>query len=311
MAFDVSVLSTYIDDNKFGLLTQLQSTAGLAGVVRMVPKIKSASNVHFLGNSVVFQDDTCSYNSSGTTPLTEKVLQTGAIAIMESICVKDLNGKWLETQVRQGAAGEEAIPEMVAKAWVEKRLNGINRALTIADFQGDITSPTANLQKYDGLLKLVDADGTVVDGNVNGVNVATGITAANVISILQGMFTSRPEELRGENDNVSLWLGQEIYDLYKIALINANLFSYIPENQNDRLFGTNVVLRPTVGLNGTNRLLMFDNENVIVGMDGAQDADNLDIWYSKDDREHKSLVALKRGIQFGFGNEIVEFTLVP
>lgn len=310
MSFDIGALSTYIDDTKFGLLTQLQSTSGLAGVVRMMPGIKSSSDVHFLSTDVTFQDDACSYNAADTTPLTVKNLAVGAIAVMEDICVKTLNATWLETQVRAGAAGEEAIPEMVATAWTEKKLNRLARAIAIADFQGDTLSGTANLNKYDGLLKLVDADGTVEDGNTGGVTVATGVTAANIIAILQAMWLARPEELK-ERENVSLWMPQEFYDLYVVALINANLFHFKGEDGETKLFGTDVTLRPTVGLNGTDRMVMTHDDNIVVGLDAEGQSDNLEVWYSKDDRINKSLVAFKRGIQYGYGNEIVEFTLVP
>jgi hypothetical protein len=46
-------------------------------------------------------------------------------------------------------------------------------------------------------------------------------------------------------------------------------------------------------------------------MDGDSDEDNLDIWYSKDDRVNKMNITFKRGVQYAFGSEIVEFTLVP
>ncbi|NRB64036.1 MAG: hypothetical protein HRU40_13600 [Saprospiraceae bacterium] len=310
MSFDVSGLTTYIDETKFDLLTQLQSTSGLAGVVRMVPGIKGSSNVHFLDTTVTFQDDACSYNSVDSTPLTEKNLAVGAIAIMEDVCVKTLNQTWLETQVRAGDVGEQDIPQIVAEAWTNRKLNAVANAIAIADFQGDTASGTANLNKYDGLLKLVDADGTVIDGNTGGVTVATGVTAANIISILQGMFLSRGEFLRGRDD-VSLWIPEDWYELYIIALINTNNFNYTAEDGDTVLFGTNVVLRPSKGLTGLDRAIMTYNDNIIIGADMDMEEDDLRLWYSQDDRVNKSLITFKRGIQYGYGNAIVEFTLVP
>lgn len=305
MAFDVSALTNYVDETKFGLLTQLQSTAGLADFVRMVPGIKGSANVHFLNTSVTFAADGCNYTPADATALTERNLAVGAIAIMEDICLKVLNQTWLETQLRAGAAGEEAIPQMVATAWTSDKMNKLARQIAISDFQGDTTSVTNNLSYYDGFIKIADADADVVDGNTGAV---TSVTAANIIEVLQAMYLARPEVLREKSD-VVLTLSQEWYDLYVVALINANLYHYKGDDSVVKLFGTDISLKPTVGLNGTNRMFMFSSENVIIGLDAEGESDKLDVWYSKDDRINKSLITFKRGVTIGFGNEIVEFTL--
>lgn len=305
MAFDVSALTNYVDETKFGILTQLQSTAGLADFVRMVPGIKGTANVHFLDSSVTFQADGCNYNPADVTALTEKPLAVGAIAIMEDICLKVLNQTWLETQLRAGAAGEEAIPQMVATAWTSNKMNKLARQIAIADFQGDTTSVTNNLSYYNGLIVQLDADASIVTGNTGAV---VSVTAANIIAVLQAMYLARPEVLRSKED-VVLTLPQEWYDLYVVALINANLYHYKGDDSVVNLFGTSIALKPTVGLNGTNRMFMFSAENVVIGLDAEGESDKLDVWYSKDDRINKSLITFKRGVQYGFGNQIVEFSL--
>ena len=56
---------------------------------------------------------------------------------------------------------------------------------------------------------------------------------------------------------------------------------------------------------------MTYNDNIIIGADMDMEEDDLRLWYSQDDRVNKSLITFKRGIQYGYGNAIVEFTLVP
>ena len=45
-------------------------------------------------------------------------------------------------------------------------------------------------------------------------------------------------------------------------------------------------------------------------MDGEGDEDNMEVWYSKDDRVNKMNIAFKRGTQYFYGNEVVSFALV-
>ena len=80
------------------------------------------------------------------------------------------------------------------------------------------------------------------------------------------------------------------------------------------LYGTDVRIRKTVGLPGaagSERMILTRDSNITIGSDGAKDSDSLEMWYSQDDRVNKMNITFKRGIQYAFGNEIVEFTLVP
>lgn len=311
MAFNTGGLTAYVAEDKFKLLTQLQAKSGLADKVRHQPNIKDTARLHYMTTTAPFQADGCSYNASGTTTLTQKSISVGAIAIMEDLCVKDLNGFWAEVLVAKGKKGEEVIPGEIESAWVTKKLNVVANQLAKADFQGDTGSGNANLNKYDGLLKLIDADSTVIQGNTGGLLVAP--TVANILDVLDAMWTAIPEDLETDapdsGKQLYLWLPKSYYKMYLSALKNANLYHYISADGETKLYGTDVILVPTVGLANTDRMILTYADNIIIGMDGDADEDNMEVWYSKDDRVHKSLITFKRGVQFENGNYIVNFSL--
>ena len=224
MAFDLSALSAYIEDQDFPLIAQMQATGGLAEVADIQTGIKGSSNLQFLSTDVVFGSDSCTRTGADTTTLSQRTITVGAIAVSEDLCIKDLNGYWAQVLVRQGAAGEEEMPAEIEAVYMEKKMNALANALTISDFQGDTLSGVNNLSYYDGLLKIVDA-GAAVDGNTGAVNVASGITTGNVLDILDGMWESIPDNI-SEADDLSLWVPTSVYKKYVIALKNANLFHY-------------------------------------------------------------------------------------
>ena len=178
MAFDLTALSAYIEDQDFPLIAQMQATGGLAEVADIQTGIKGSSNLQFLSTDVVFGADACTRDTQDATTFTQRTITVGAIQVAEDLCIKDLNGFWAQTLVKQGAAGEEEMPAAIEAVYMEKKMNAMANALTIADFQGDTLSATNNLSFYDGLLKIVDA-GAPVDGNTGAVNVASGITTGN------------------------------------------------------------------------------------------------------------------------------------
>jgi hypothetical protein len=313
MAFDVTALAAYIEDQDFPLIAQMQAVGGLAERANIQTGIKGSSNLQFLSTDVVFQADACSRTGSDTTTFTQRTITVGAIQVNEDLCTKDLNGFWTQTMVQKGAAGEEVIPGDIERVWMEKKMNAMANQLTISDVQGDLLSATNNLSYYDGLLVIVDADGTVVDGNTGGVTALTGITTANVLDILDGMWSSIPDNI-SEATDLTLWMPPSVYKKYVIALKNANLFHFKGEDGIEVLYGTSVRVQSSVGFPGaagTERMILMRDSNCTIGMDGDSDEDNLDVWYSKDDRVNKMNITFKRGVQYAFGNEIVEFTLVP
>ena len=313
MAFSLGTLAAYIEDQDFPLIAQMQASGGLAEVADIQTGIKGSSHLQFLSTDVVFGSDACTRTASGTTALTQRTLTVGAIAVSENLCIKDLNGYWAQVLVKKGAAGEEEMPSEIEAVYMEKKMNAMQNQLTISDFQGDTTSATNNLSYYDGLLKIVDA-GAAVDGNTGGVTVATTISTSNVLAILDDMWSAIPENIANADD-LSLFVPISVYKKYVVALKNANLFHYSGDGEQERLYGTNVALRPTVGLPGaagSERMILTRNANVVVGMDGDADEDAMKVRL--DPVTEKNIffdVTFKRGIQVRFIDEVVEFTLVP
>jgi hypothetical protein len=313
MAFNLAGLAAYIEDQDFPLIAQMQATGGLAEVADIQTGIKGSSHLQFLSTDIIFGADACTRSASGSTALTQRTLTVGAIAVSEDICVKDLNGYWAQVLVKKGAAGEEEMPAEIEAVYMAKKMNAMANQLTISDFQGDTASAVNNLSFYDGILKIVDA-GAAVNGNTGGVTVANTISTANVLTILDAMWSSIPDNISDAED-LSLWVPTSVYKKYVIALKNANLFHYSADGEQEKLYGTNVALRPTVGLPGaagTERMLLTRDSNLVIGMDGDADEDVMKVRL--DPVTEKNIffdVTFKRGTQVRFVNEVVEFTLVP
>ena len=129
MAFDLTALSAYIEDQDFPLIAQMQATGGLAEVADIQTGIKGSSNLQFLSTDVEFQADSCTRTGSGETAFTQRTITVGAITVAEDLCIKDLNGYWAQTLVKQGAAGEEEMPAAIEAVYMEKKMNALANAL--------------------------------------------------------------------------------------------------------------------------------------------------------------------------------------
>ena len=300
-------LTAYVDENDTRLLYELVAESDLAPYSEIQDGVKGTQRLHFGETTATFQADACSYNASDTTTLTEKDITVGAIAIMEDICVKSLNGYWAQQIVAAGAKGEEVIPSEISSAWMTKKLNLVKKQINVADWQGDTGSGTANINKYDGLIKEIFADGSVIDGNTS--DAATATSASNIIARMQEMYLAITEDMDNAADagNLVWFVPYAYYKFYIVALKTANLYHYTGEEGETLYYGTNIPIVPQVGLASQDKMVITTRDNIVIGRDASEE--EMEVWYSKDDRINHSVIAFKRGITYKFSDRIVKWGL--
>jgi hypothetical protein len=312
MAFDVSALAAYIEDRDFPLVAELQVSPELtANGATKQAGLKGTSNLHYMETNLVFGAGAgCTRTAAGTTAFTDRTITVGQIAIAEDLCLDDLRNKWTQILLAKGTlAGRQTMPAEIAEIYFAEKNAKLIQALDVADWQGDTTSLTVNLQRYDGWIKTIDA-GSAVNGNTGGVTVATGVTAANILAILEAMWLARTEELAERNDLI-LYLPKVWYDLYISALKNANMYHYVSTDGDTKYYGTEMTIRPTYGLRTLNRAFITYPTNLVIGMDGDNDEE---FTYRIDPVTNKKILVdalFTRGAQVYFVEQVVEFTLVP
>ena len=311
MALDVSGLSAFTDENKMDLIKKAILTGRSLEFMTIQPDIKSSATINILDSTLVGQAGSCGFNSDGTTILSQRTLSVDAIKVNESICIDTLEAYYTQKMMNPGSYNE-SIP--FEQLYSEDKAEKIADMLESIVWKGD-KSGSGNIALADGLLKVIDAEGSVVDGNVGAVTAATGITAGNVVEIIDGMVESVPADII-DADDLILFVGYDVYRVYAKALRNANLFHYTgAENQGQEFSqmvpGTNVKVVAVKGLNGTNRMVLSRVANLYIGTDLLNDAEQFSIFYSKDNDEVRFVAKLKVGSQVAFPELVVEFTLVP
>ena len=311
MSLDVSGLSAYTDENKMDLIKKSVLEGRTLEFATIQPDIKSSATINIIDSTLVGQAGACGWNASGTTELTQRTLSVADIKVNEAICLTTLEAYYTQKMMNPGSYNENIPFEQI---FSEDKADKIQDMIESILWQGD-TGGSGNLALADGFLKVIDAEGTVVDGNPTGITVATGIVAGNVVDIVDGIVDLIPADIIDADDLV-IYMGYDKYRVYAKALRDANLFHYNgAENQGQEFSqmvpGTNVKVVAFKGLNGTDRIITSRVANLYVGVDMLNDAENFDIFYSKDNDEVRFLSKFKLGVQVAFPEFVIEFTLVP
>jgi hypothetical protein len=226
-------------------------------------------------------------------------------------CVKDLETKYTQLLLTNGSY-YESLPGKIEGAIVEQYAGQTAENIEKAIWQGDTTSVDNALKHFDGLIKIVGAASGVVNANSTAYisAVATSLTAANIISVMQAVNLAIPVQLLDKTD-LAVFVGVDVARLYQNALTNANLYNYTANADGQGEFyivGTNIKVIPVNGLNGTSKIYAGRTSNIFVGVD-MEDEDQFKMWYSEDFDVVRFKAEFKYGTQIAIPSEIVKFTV--
>ena len=313
MSFDVSTLAAYTEQNAMDLIIKSVAGGRLSNYANIQDGVKGPTTINILTSDVVFQADGCSRSASGSTALSQRTITPGAVAIHEDLCMTDLAAKYTAVMLRQGLTNEkEEIP--FEELYFTEKVAKLQKAIEVADWQGDTTSGNANLSKYDGLNKIIAA-ATAVNGNPTGITVATGLTNANVIGVLTGMAELMPEDIM-DADDLKLFVGMDSFLKYQKAIADGNYFHYVVDGgftSELPLIGfPNVTVCATPGLTGLagGESYLMRASNIYVGVDlPGEESNDVRSWYDDNDRIYKVTMAFRRGVNVAFPDQVVEFIL--
>ena len=319
MAFVVSSLANYTEENAALLVASSVLGAKTASLIKsqgnVMLGVKSAETINIMDTDAIFQDGgSCGFTASGSTSFTQRTVTIGKIKVNEALCPKDLEAKYLQKALTAGSSYDSIA---FSAEYSQRKADKIAAQLETAIWQGDTTSANVNLNKFDGLAKLVAAaSASVIHANTSGfygtpLAASAGITVSNVVAVLDAVYKAIPAEIVGKDD-VAIMVGQDVFRTYTIALKNANLFAYTFDGSADSEFilpGTQIKVVATPGLNGTSKIYATRLSNLFLGTDLLNEEERFELFYAKEADQVRFVSEFKMGVNFAFPTEVVDFIL--
>lgn len=300
MAINVNALGNYVDEQRLPLIRKAVLGAKSAYEFNLLTGVKGATALNLLSTDVQFGDgSTCGWNEAGSSTLSQRVLTPGAIKINMSFCEKQLLKTWANYEVKV-AAGQKTLP------FEEDFMKGVGESiaekLEKAIWQGDTASSDANLNKFDGIIKIAE--------NASLASTISYSADDTVSAVVARVYEAIPAQAFNKG-GVSLYMGADKYRKYIQELIaNGNLvitnaIADVAMPDSVLIPGTDVRVTYVNGLNGTNKMFATYKDNLYYGVDMTGDEEKYDLWYSKDNREHRLAVEFIAGVQIAFPDEVV------
>ena len=287
MAFNVQSLPEYVEQNKQGLISKVMFSAPSVKYLNLMTGIKHTDALHLMSAEAGLQERTCGFENNGSVTFSDRNITVGNYKVNMSLCEQDLIQKWMNEQVKT-AAGAEVLPfeEKIAGEIVANVAKQVEKLI----WQADTTAATPDL--FDGFLRVLAVDAAAQEvvptatstyGKVEEVYKAIGAEWIDKAVIYVGVDTMR--------DLVLDMVHQSLYH-YDATMDPANLEIVLP--------GTSTKVVAVSGLNGTNKVVAAEMDNMVYGVDGQNDMEEFDLFYSHDNQEFRVVIKFNEGVQIAF-----------
>jgi hypothetical protein len=292
MAFVVSGLADYVQNNREIILKDIVLGADSIQRMTIQPGVKKSADLNFLLVEPALQSGAdCGWNASGNATFSKRTITTAAIKVNMAFCKKTLLGKWTEYVVRFGANNEEFPFEQYIIDGVRE---GIKKQMEKLVWQGD----TSNSDLFDGLLKIINAaSGTIKE------TIASGASAYDAI---YQVFMAIPTEIL-DKDDLTINVSPLVFRAFCKELTDRNMFHYTADGSKTEVIlpGTSCKVKMVKGLADSvghkeRKIVATFDKNLYYGCDMLDDAEEVKAWYSEDSDEHRIRVDFNAGVQIAF-----------
>ncbi len=316
MSFSISGLTDYVEQNKLPLLTTAVFDAKTQSLMQKRVGVKNQEALNLMDTDAVFQSATaCAWAASGTTSFSQRVISVARVKVQEELCPREMETKWLATQLTQGS-NYESVP--FEQAFATQKAKKIAANIETAIWQstsatgasgwtgGSATiSGDATLNKTVGLLHLMEK--TTASASIVSSLAGAAFSDATIVSAFENVYQNIPVAIVSKSDLVA-FCGWDVYRLLATKLVSENLYQGdLGQLGNGEMFfpGTNLKIVAVNGMNNTRRIVATSLENLYYGTDLLSDEDQFRIWSSYDNDQVRFQAAFKYGVQFAFAENMV------
>lgn len=297
-SLDITALPEYIEQ-KTEIIPKSVIGAKSIGLFSLQTGIKTKAALNLLTTEVTFGDGkACGWNPAGKQKVTQREISTGNIKVELEYCANALLDTWMQREV-EIMAGRESLP--FEETFVNAVVKDIQAKLEKAIYSGDTSQTSnANLMWFDGLIKILTADGESEDVS----------SAGDIYSQIEAIWGAIPYEAY-EMGDVAILVGYDAYQRFMANLVRKNLFHYDPADGEGvlRFPGSTVKVIAVPGLNGTNKAIAGSMRNIVYGTDLRGSREKAEMWYDKTADDFKLRVRFNAGVQVAFPDEMVIATI--
>ena len=312
-----SITSTYAGEAASGYIAAALLSARTLDnqLVTIKPNVKFKEVIQKVDVDGIVQDASCDFVTSGSTSITEQILEPKELQVNLSLCKQEFVDSWNALQLGFSAFDEiprdfnDFLVSYVGGKVAEKTEQDIWSGETanngeFGGFEPILSASAATLLTSAVQPARTDGDGAVISGSVD---------SSNVLATLSAVYDTIPSAVYGKEDLV-IYVGSKIARAYQSALSgNSTLSNNSYNNQLNvgekpsNFQGIEFVLCPGMS---DDKIVAAQKSNLFFGTGLLSDHNEvrvLDMANLDGSQNYRIIMRYTAGTQFGVGKDIVYY----
>jgi hypothetical protein len=292
MALDVTGLTDFNNEVAGELLVKSVYGGSTMEYITVKEGVKHQEPINLMEVDLQIQGGTCVSNPSGSLTFTQRDITVCPRTSFDGICLKDMDKKYLGIADLEPGSYNETFA--LASNYSELLVNNFQKKNDQFLWAGD----QAGCSAADGLI-------SIISGSTAGVVTAGGaaVTLANMDAMLGALDSDV-----ADREDITFFMSVQGFRTYVTALRTANNFYFDPasiENRGGILemaypFSPGVKVVGTVGLNGSNRVVLGPAKQIVAGTDLMSDFSEFQLWYDINSDQLKHRISTKLGVNVAY-----------
>lgn len=266
MAFDLTALSAYTDENSLDLIAKAVLNTDLMGEIDLRSGLAAGTvAINLMDGDLNVADLACGWNPSGDVNFSQVDITIRDKQVKMDLCPEDLRQYWLSQRMSAGA-NQESVPfeEVIADYYV-KRISKYNEAYLI---DGDGTGTGIKDQ-------VTAAAGATVPAG------AAAWTLQNAVDQALDLFDGINEASKDRDDLIMI-VSPANFNTLRRALVAQNYFHYDQgDGRSFELPGANIKVVKTSGLTGSNYVAAGPASMIVAGTGLTDDMSTVQFFFDK------------------------------
>lgn len=297
MGYTLSGLTAgYTKEDANSLIYKTIAQGDSASLFKIQTGIKTTETINIVATEGVWQGKTaCNPTASGNTVFSQRDITVGNVSVILEWCEEQLEDYYLQGAMKAGSVYTDLT---FRNQILEDVRQNILKRKEVAIWQGDTTSGSAYLDKFDGLIKII--------GAASGVNTATPVawSVANSRTAVQNALTAITNDML-EQGSLKMFMGTAEARDYRLKIGIDNLYHMTGTDAKLYAENSDIEIIPVIGLSGTKKVYVIPTDTVYIGTDMNNEEEKFDLKVLENEKLRLT-VKFKYGVQIAFPDLIVK-----
>lgn len=298
MAFDVSALSDFNNETAGELIVKsvMEGSTIEYATVKEGVKFKEPINLMDVTLNVV-DGYGCVTDTAGTASFTQRELQVAQRSSHDGVCLRDLDKKYLGVLQPDGSYNETFT-------LVQEYSDQIVKQFQKSNDEYIWTANTASGDTVNGLKQILSSatTGVVIPDAITG----SAPTSDSIGDDIDVMLENLADDVQ-DRDDLTVFMSIANFRKYITWLRKENNYYYDPAAVENRVNSmammhpfANVKIVGTVGLAGSNRMVLGPAKQIVIGTDLLSDFSEFQLWYdiNGDKLKHRLVSKLGQNVAY-------------